>query len=517
MREWNDDCLISSCKPAMFCRTDRIRGGFETMSTTPHPNILWITTDRQRFDTLGCMDNPHVATPNLDRLAAEGALFQRAFAQNPICSPSRASFLTGRYPRTTRVCRNAQAIPPDEKLVSRLLVDAGYVCGHGGKMHLAPGCPTVTQWCERRIDDGYTAYDWSLHPNREPPDAYAAWLFEHGIAYTSEPVNGSPYVSFGLPSEHSNAAWTAQRAINFLTLSADTGRPWFFTCGFEDPHEPFDPPREYLQPYLDNLADVPLPRYTEGELADKPAFQQHDRGGVWGGGGPHGYFAAEDMEATDHRLIRAAYWAKIANVDHQIGRILEALRATGQDANTLIIFHSDHGEMLGDHGIYFQGCYFYPEMIQVPLLMRLPAAIAPGLRSRALVELVDLAPTVLAAAGVPAYPGMQGQSLWPLLTGQADTDTHRDDVYSEYYRSIPNGYRTFNGAYATHLRNDRYALTVAHNLNTGELYDLQADPDEVRNLWNSPDHQALKAGLLVRLTTRMAETIDPLPPTEGPF
>jgi arylsulfatase len=481
------------------------------------PNILWITTDRQRFDTLGCMGNPHVATPNLDRLASEGALLQRAFSQNPICSPSRAGFLTGRYPRTTGVCRNGQTLPADEKLVSRLLADAGYVCGHGGKMHLAPGCPDVTQWCERRIDDGYSVYDWSLHPNREPPDAYAAWLFEHGIRYQSEPVNGSTYVSFGLPAEYSNAAWTAQRAINFLTLSAAGGRPWFFTCGFEDPHEPFDPPREFLQPYLENLSDVPLPRYTEGELENKPAFQKHDRAGVWGGGGPHGYFAAEDMSETDQRLIRAAYWAKIANVDHQIGRILEALRATGQEENTMIIFHADHGEMLGDHGMYFQGCYFYPEMIQVPLLMRLPGSIESGLRSNAMVELVDLAPTVLAAAGLPRYDGMQGNSLWPLLTGAADRHRHREDIYSEYYQSIPGGYGRFGGAYATHLRNDRYALTVAHNLNTGELYDLQGDPGEVHNLWASAEHQAVKSEMLVRLTTRMADTRDPLPPCEGPY
>lgn len=482
------------------------------------PNILWITTDRQRSDTLGCMGNPHVSTPNLDRLAAGGALLTRAFSQNPICSPSRASFLTGRYPRTTRVCRNGQAIPADERLISRLLADGGYVCGHGGKMHLGPGSPTVTQWCERRIDDGYRSFEWSLHPNHPPVDAYSAWLFEHGIQYHGEPVNGSKYVSVGLPTEHNNAAWTAQRAINFLSLSAGMDRPWFFTCGFEDPHEPFDPPREFLQPYLDNLDKVPLPRYTEGELDHKPAFQQHDRGGVWGGGGPHGYFAAEDMSERDHRLIRAAYWAKIANVDHQIGRIMEALERSGQADNTLIIFHADHGEMLGDHGIYFQGCYFYPEMIQVPLIMHLPGRIKAGQRDQGLTELVDIAPTVLEAVGLPAYKGMQGQSLWSSLTGvEEDRPPTRQDIFSEYYQSIPYGYQKFGGAYATHLRNDHYALTVAHNLDTGELYDLKSDTGEVVNRWDDANYQAIKTELLVRLCARMAQTIDPLPPVEAAF
>lgn len=485
------------------------------------PNILWITTDRQRFDTLGCMGNPHVVTPNLDRLAAEGALMTRAFAQNPICSPSRASFLTGRYPRTTRVCRNAQTIPSDERMISRLLADAGYLCGHGGKMHLSSAAPEITQWCEQRIDDGYSAYDWSMHPNRPPADAYAAWLFEKGVTYQSQPIDGSKHVSFGLPEEHSNAAWTAQRAVNFLTLSADAERPWFFTCGFEDPHEPFDPPRSLLQPYLDKLDSIPLPRYTEGELDNKPAFQKHDRGGVWGGGGPHGYFAAEDMDDRDHRLIRAAYWAKIENVDRQIGRILEALEQTGQRENTMILFHSDHGEMLGDHGIYFQGCYFYPEMIQVPLLISLPERIHAGQRETSLTELVDLAPTVLEAAGLPCYEGMQGKSLWSRLTdSEADrSQPHRSDIYSEYYQSIPSSrcYQRFGGAHATHLRTDRYALTVAHNLDTGELYDLEDDPGEVVNLWDHADSQVLKTELLMRLCARMAATIDPLPPTLAAF
>jgi arylsulfatase len=475
------------------------------------PNVLWITTDRQRFDTLGCYGNPHVATPNLDRLAAEGALFERAFAQSPVCSPSRASFLTGRYPRTTRVCRNGQALPPTERLISRLLADEGYMCGHGGKLHLAPG--HVAEWCERRIDDGYVVMDWSIWPPGPPANAYAGWLVEKGVEFRRTPVGDSEYIFYGMPAEHSNAGWTAQRAINFLTVSATVDRPWFFTCSFEDPHEPFDPPREFLDPYLADLDQVPLPRYTPGELEDKPAFQRHDRGGVWGSGA--GYFAADHMDDTDHRLIRAAYWAKIAHIDYQVGRVLEALRATGQEENTLVLFNADHGEMLGDHGIYFQGCYFYPEMIQVPLLLRLPGQIPAGFHTRYLVELVDLAPTVLAALGLPAYAGMQGRSLWPLLTGQSDAYEPRLDLYSEYYQSIPGGYRPFGGAYATHLRSDHYALTVAHNLSTGELYDLQEDPGEVTNLWNQPQVRDLQSELLVRLSTRMAETIDPLPPTEA--
>lgn len=485
------------------------------------PNVLWICTDRQRWDTLGCYGNEFVTTPNLDRLASSGALFEEAFSQCPICSPSRASFMTGRYPRTTRVVRNGQMIPATERLVPRLLADAGYVCGHAGKMHLAPGAPEVTQWCERRIDDGYSVFDWSLHPPGPPTSAYTAWLVEHGIEFKRTPVLGSPYVEFGMPAGESNPGWTAGRAAAFIRANglADSGlkapRPWFFTCNIEAPHNPFDPPREFLEPYLARLDEIPLPRYTPGELDNKPPFQRIDRAGAWGGGG--GYFAAEKMSERDHRLIRAAYWALIDHIDYEVGRLVEALRATGQLENTLIIFTSDHGEMLGDHGIYFQGAYFYPEMIKVPLVISWPAGIPGGVRVPAMVELVDIAPTILAAAGVGPYAGMQGKSLLPIISGKADPARHREDIYSEFYQAIPGAYRQVGGAYATALRSKEYALTAVHNVDAGELYDLARDPGETANLWDDPEYAGVKARALSRLAARMAETVDPLPPTEAPF
>ena len=478
------------------------------------PNILWFTTDRQRSDTLSCYGNRWVTTPCLDALAAEGALFEQAYAQSPICSPSRASFMTGRYPRTTRVNRNGQALPGTERLISRLLADAGYLCGHGGKMHLSPGSPTVTQWCESRVDDGYVVFDWSLHPPGPPVNAYTAWLAERGIEFQRTDVGGSPYAQFGMPAETSNPGWTAQRAINFIRCSAQTGRPWLFTCNVEAPHNPFDPPEQFLRPYLDRLDEIPLPRYVPGELDSKPVFQRTDHAGVWGSGS--GNFAFEDMTDRDHKLIRAAYWALCDHIDFQVGRVIQVLRETGQRDNTLVLFTSDHSEMLGDHGVYFQGPYFYPEMIRVPLIMTWPGHVRP-IRSPALVELVDLAPTLLSAAGVERYPGMQGRSLWPILTGQADPQTHREDVYAEYYQAIPGGHRTKGGAYVTGLRNNDYALSVVHNLDDGELYDLRKDPGETRNAWRDPNYDGVKMRLLKRLCDRMAETIDPLPPTLAPF
>lgn len=478
------------------------------------PNILWITTDRQRHDTLGCLGNPWVHTPHLDGLARDGVLFTQAFCQNPICTPSRCSFMTGRYPRTTRVVRNGQAIPATERLVPRLLADAGYVCGHAGKFHLAPGSPTVTQWCERRIDDGYSVFDWSLHPPGPPVNAYTRWLAENDITFTRTPFEGSPYIDIGMPAATSNPGWVANRAISFMRSSASAGKPWFFTCNFEAPHNPFDPPEPFLRRYLERLDEIPLPTYSPGELDSKPIFQRIDRAGVWGG--CEGFYAAEKMSSRDHRLIRAAYWALCDHIDYEVGRLLSALRETGQAENTLILFHSDHGEMLGDHGIYFQGAYFYDAMLHVPLIMAWPGRTRP-VRSGALVELVDIAPTLLDAAGAPPYAGVQGRSLWPLITGAAPAGTHRPDLYAEYDNSIPLGYRRCGGARLTGLRTPTHALTVVHSHDTGELYDLHQDPGEVRNLWDDPAAAPDKLRLLLRLANRMADTNDPLPPTESAF
>ena len=143
------------------------------------PNILWICSDQQRFDTLGCYGNEFVRTPNLDGLAESGILFERCYSQSPVCTPSRTSFLTGRYPRTTRCRQNGQSIPDDEVLVTRLLADAGYTCGLSGKLHLSTCNPQACPTIERRINDGYTEFHWSHHPSPDwPANEYIHWLRE---------------------------------------------------------------------------------------------------------------------------------------------------------------------------------------------------------------------------------------------------------------------------------------------------------------------------------------------------
>ena len=477
------------------------------------PNILWICSDQQRFDSLGCYGNPFVRTPNLDKLAQEGVLFEHAYSQSPVCTPSRASFLTGRYPRTTRCRQNGQAIPLDEVLVTKLLQDAGYVCGLAGKLHLAPCNPRVCDGTEQRIDDGYDQFFWS----HDPSDAwfthdYIQWLRDKGLHRASKPFQESEHVQVIPSEEHSQTTWCVERAMSFISGAERFNQPWLFSLNMFDPHHAFDPPIEALERYRDVLEDIPLPNYVEGELTNKPIWQQIDHSGAYGNRAGYPY---SEMSDTDHRWIRAAYWAMIDVIDTQVGRLLNFLEEIGQRENTIIIFTSDHGEMLGDHGIYLKGPYFYEPAVRVPLIVSGPGMLNNGERSEALVELVDLAPTLLEASNIEKHLGIQGQSLLPRLTGEKPIDTHREDVYCEYYNAM--GWHREPTAQATMVRSRQHKIVVAHGTGGGELYDLDLDPQETNNLWDSPNSLSVKLEMQARVMDRMAWTVDPLPPRQAPW
>ena len=468
------------------------------------PNILWICTDQQRWDTIRALGNGQINTPNIDRLVASGVTMTHAFAQSPVCTPSRASFLTGRYPRTTRCRQNGQTMPVDERLIGRILADAGYRCGLSGKLHLS-SCANGR--VEERIDDGFHVFHWSHHPQPDwPENAYTQWLTSQGRTW-DELYDGpaTPYIKEGIPAEYHQTTWCAQMAVDFI--HQNRGRPWLFSFNCFAPHHPFDPPADYLARY--KADDMPLPKFRPGELDDKPEYQRLDH--QWAHNEP-GYFHTAAMTDDDHRQVRAAYYAMIEHIDHEVGRMLDALEETGQANNTIVIFMSDHGEMLGDHGIYLKGPHFYDEAVRVPLILRWCDRFRGGLKADGLVELVDLVPTLLEAAGLEVPDSVQGRSLLPILCGEADPSVHRDAVYSEYYNAWTHG-----RSYGTMLRTAHEKIVVYHGAEPGELYDLEADTDEFDNLWNNPAHAAMKTRLLKRAFDTSVFTMDPLPTRLGAF
>ena len=482
-------------------------------------NVLWICSDQQRTDTLGCYGNGIVNTPNIDALAKSGTLFEKAYTQCPVCAPSRGSFLTGRYPRTCGPRQNGQDIDEREITLPRILKDNGYVCGLSGKLHISACSPSVCPGTERRIDDGYDYFAWSHHPSGFrggwPLNGYTLWLESMGVKFRKSAFPECSAVEYGMPEEYHQTKWCTDRALDFMEGCRLAGKPWLFSVNYYDPHHPFDPPKEYLDRYLSRLDEIPAPSYIPGELENKPSFQMKDHLGAYD---TPGQYAFDKFSEKDHKYIRAAYYAMCDLIDHQAGRLIGYLKKSGQLENTIIIYMSDHGEHLGDHGMYLKGPCFYENNVNVPLIISCPGTI-PSKRISSLAELVDIAPTLLDYSGIERPEGMQGYSMRSLISGECET--LRKSAYSEYYNCNIN--HRDPKAFCTMVTNGRYKLIKVHaspdgipvdpaKYNAaGELYDLVNDPGEHYNLYDDPGYTGIKCEMLALLCDRMAQTCDPLP------
>ena len=446
------------------------------------PNILWICTDQQRYVTIGALGNKHVRTPNIDKLAEAGVAFTHAHCTSPICTPSRANFLTGMYASTVHGCINGNEKWDDAApLITRTLADVGYDCGLSGKLHLAGAKGRI----EPRPDDGYRVFHWSHHPSDDWPQGhdYADWLRGKGHDYRSlKKKHGF------IPARLHQTTWCADIAIDFIREKRDG--PWLFSYNCFDPHPAFDAPQEYLERY--DVDSLPGPLFRESDI---PAQRKLGRIN----------FQTEptDPKEFNGKRHQAKYWAQIDLIDENVGRMLDALDETGQRDNTIVIFTSDHGDMLGDHGLRAKGCRFYEGLVRVPLIMSWPGHFKAGLRSNALVELTDIVPTLLETAGLAIPETMHGRSLLPLLTGTADPHHHREFVRCEFYKVLPG-----EPSYATMIRNRRYKLVCYHGYGLGELFDLENDPGEFTNLWDDPKHADLRFELIVQNFDAMAFAID---------
>ncbi len=465
------------------------------------PNILVICTDQQRFDAVGAYGNPHIQTPNLDRLASEGVLFENCYVQSPVCAPSRASLMTGRYVASHGLHANGVDISPDEELFSRRLADAGYDCGLVGKFHLG-ACQNARS--EPRLDDGFRVFRWAHDPYPgSSENAYHRWLkARHPDLYDSARRPDGEYTWDTVPTEAHYSHWIGTETIDFLHSSRDESKPFFFVANFFDPHHGFGAPREYVDRY--DPESLPRPVTRDGELDDKPPIFT-DASEKSYGGNAKGY-----TEYTHDELmrVRAAYYAMVTLVDDEVGRILDALDEAGLADDTIVVFTSDHGEMLGDHQLMLKGPFMYDCAVRVPLIVRWPGRQQQGSRHE-LVQWIDLAPTFLDAAGAGVSPSYQGDSLAPLIAG-SDVEW-RDWALCQYRDS---GHPYDPPVHVTMLRHDRWKLVAHHGTpastreRTGELYDLVNDPDELTNLWHDEAHRRVRADLHEQLTDVLVGTED---------
>jgi arylsulfatase A-like enzyme len=482
------------------------------------PNILWYCTDQQRYDTIGSLNNPHVITPNIDCLVQSGTAFTKNYCQSPICTPSRASFLTGCYPNAVRTPRNGNFNYENQyPLISKILSNHGYDCGLVGKLHLASSFQRV----EPRVDDGYRFFKWSHAPRDDWQEGhdYADWVHRKG-AVLQELVKDIQ----GIPAEFHQTTWGTDRSIDFIQEKRQG--PWFLSINVYDPHPPFNPPQQYRD--LFDPMKMPDPLFRESDLIQQKILEPIDfqskvrrpesldicdpilprtptADSVRGEEHSHG--------AKDAWTLKAAYYAMIKLIDDQFGRLVEFLKATNQLENTLIIYTTDHGESLGDHGLIEKGCLFFDGLVRVPLIFSWPGQVKSNLQSDALVELMDITPTLLEVCGIAQPNYMQGRSLWPIISGATKPNFHKAHIRSEFFDALNQPCHSR----ATMLRDERYKLVIYHGMGLGELYDLDQDPGEFDNLWDDQDHSEIKQQMIINSFDASMMTIDLGPECIGPM
>ncbi|HWL54145.1 MAG TPA: sulfatase-like hydrolase/transferase [Chthoniobacteraceae bacterium] len=493
------------------------------------PNILLITSDQQHWNTLGRHWN-EIATPNLDRLAAQGSDFRRAYCPNPTCTPTRASILTGQYPSRHGAWSLGTKLPETAQTVSQLLSDAGYATALIGKAHFQqirtderwpsvesyPVLRDLEFW--RGFSERFYGFDHVEMARNHGDEAhvgqhYALWMEANGFCEwpdhfrnTSGPFdftgggkkNPPQHGAWTLPERFHMNTWITERSGAWMEKCGAENRPFFLWASYLDPHPPYLVPEPWASMY--DPAKVTVPTAQEGEHDDSPEYIRRTQLAnpdfsdfletPWQNHGLSSHLCSEE----ELRRNIALYYGMISMLDHSVGQLLDRLEELGQAENTLVVYTSDHGHYYGHHGLTRKGPFHYEDGIRVPFLARWPGQIPAGAESGALQTLVDLAPTFLSAAGVPVPRTMQGINQLPVWTGSQAQG--REQVMVEF-RHQPT---------AIHLKTlveERYKITLHYNRPYGELYDLQEDPGEIHNLWDRPEAAPLREEMTRRLAFAM--------------
>jgi arylsulfatase len=454
--------------------------------TSPTPNIVFIITDQQRFDTIRELGYDHAITPNLDRLVREGCAFTRTYVTAPSCSPSRASLFNGVYPHTLGVLRNHERWTHSWV---ESLAEAGYHCVNVGKMHTYP-YDAPTGFHERHVVE---------NKDRTGPIS-PFFLDQWDKAFWTRGIQKPGRDTYRPREDYRESlgafAWELPEdlhADNFVgglaTMWLDrytSDEPFFLQIGFPGPHPPYDPIQRYVDLYDD--VEIPLPHRDADDLASQPEPLQELRQD----------HISRDRDAIVHlenptdaqlRRQRAHYLANVTMIDEQIGRLIDALERRGVLDDTVIVFTSDHGDALGDHG-HSQKWTMYEPSVHVPAIVWGPGRVEAGRRLDGLASHMDLGPTLLELAGLEPPEWMEAESLLPALQGSPWSG--REQVFSEHARdSVLSGTELM-----TMVRDQRYKLVEFLDTDEGQLFDLDSDPDELHDLWDDPDLQTVKAGLL---------------------
>lgn len=438
------------------------------MSFKRPKNVIWITTDHMRYDCIGAHGNSAMHTPTLDRLVREGVSFDNCFCQNPLCMPSRASFMTGLYPQQVGVTHNGHDVRPDFTPTVATAFKAGaYQTAQIGKLHFQSHEDNDLD-PRARHDYGFDVF-WLAEEPGPYEDAYMTWLrteypdlvntFRVPRSNAPERIGGEKPVVLDAPWQASFSGWVATQTCRYLSGNFGS-RPdgQFVHMGFYAPHPPLNPTREMFAPYQD--ADIPPAHAREQEWTDKPSPL---RGMLQG---------CKDWSAEMFREYRRHFYAMVTGVDMGIAQVMNTLEEQGTLDDTLIVFSSDHGDMCGDHNMVSKGASFFDEIMHLPLVLFWPNGLGTaGRRIKGLVEMVDVLPTLLGLTGTPVPRVMAGRNYAPSLLSGETLDT-RDDVYAYHH----------NGQAMLRTDNHKYIRYDGPGNDFSEvLYDLNDDPHEVVN------------------------------------
>ena len=452
------------------------------------PDIVFIITDQQRYDTIAALGASHMDTPNIDRLVATGVSFSDCHVTAPSCVPCRASLFTGYYPHTNGVLANGQ---PWSKTWVSDLSSSGYQCVNIGKMH------TIPYDAKAGFDERFVV---------ENKDRYleGRWFFdEWDKALASHGLRKQQREDYRKREDYRDRlgafTWDLKPKLHSDNFIGDTvcwwlktkpvEQPLFLVVGFPGPHPPYDPTPEIAKKYLDK--DIPVPEVSEHELADLAS--------PWIAKREHDVEVDHDSVAwklnptsEELRRMRAYYYANVEMIDIQVGKILDALEERGNMKNTIIIFTSDHGDNLGDHGLS-QKWAPYEEVTHVPLIISAPGRFKGGRTIKEMVQLFDLAPTILEWAGVEPNPSFEAISLNPALKNEKFVG--RSHVFCEQAGDV----NMTGTSYLTMVRSQTHKLIHFRGSDEGQLFNLLSKEKETKNLWNDPDSAEIKQDLLRRI------------------
>lgn len=439
-------------------------------------NVIVIMGDDHSREVLGAYGNRIVRTPNLDRLAAQGVRFTNAYANSPVCTPSRQSLLTGKLPHAVGVTLLRTPLREEEVTLADHLLERGYATAAVGKMHFNSDLRHGFRYRVDRKD--HVARFGSVEP---PPGTRVRPVWRPFVDPAPIWLNADALPS-AYPDAQSEGTFFAGSAVDFLEENRE--RPFLLWLSFYEPHSPFNFPPEFAGRY--RSADMPLPPVGPDDDRWIPAVFR-------------------DMTEAEKRGVVAAYYTSVEYLDRNVGIVLDAVDRLGLAGNTLVVYLGDHGYLLGHHGRFEKHTMWDPA-VGAPLLIRAPG-LQPGV-SDALVEFVDVVPTVLDVLDVEGMAGLQGRSLLPLLEGR--TDSHREHVFSEFLADNMAMIRTADWKYV--FTSGKADLGMSYETGYGpggishRLYHVAEDPHELTNLAGEAGYSGLLRSLQIAMLERFLET-----------